>query len=146
MSDVASGGVAAKAGVKDHDRLVELNGDNVEECTHEQVVDKIKMSGSDITFLLVDEETDKDYKNKRGKIQAHQATTKYLNPDPRVIKITRGADGYGFLLREEPDHTGRGTDYFFFFFKAAFKSTSTSWAVLLMLCLPLNVQVTSSTT
>lgn len=116
MSDVASGGVAAKAGVKDHDRLVELNGDNVEECTHEQVVDKIKMSGSDITFLLVDEETDKDYKNKRGKIQAHQATTKYLNPDPRVIKITRGADGYGFLLREEPDHTGRGTDYFFFFF------------------------------
>ncbi|XP_073329231.1 Na(+)/H(+) exchange regulatory cofactor NHE-RF3 [Pagrus major] len=106
MAEVMPGGVAHRAGVKLDDRLLELNGENVEDSTHDQVVDKLKQAGSSIMFLLVDEETDEYYKNKGIKIGAWLATTKYLPHQPRIIEMTKGSDGYGFLLREEPNQTG----------------------------------------
>lgn len=101
------GGVADKAGVKLNDRLLEVNGENVEDFTHDQVVDKIKLAGGSIMFLLVDEETDRYYKNKRMKIGAWLATVMYLPHKPRIANMTRGSDGYGFLLKEEPTQTGK---------------------------------------
>lgn len=41
LSEVDPSGVAAKAGVQNNDRLIELNGDNVESSNHEQIVDKV---------------------------------------------------------------------------------------------------------
>ncbi|XP_040004125.1 Na(+)/H(+) exchange regulatory cofactor NHE-RF3 [Xiphias gladius] len=104
MYEVIPGSVADKAGVKDNDRLLEVNGENIE--THDQAVDKIKLAVSSIMFLLVDEETDKYYQNKRVKIGSWLATAKYLPHKPRIIDMTKGTDGYGFLLREEPNQTG----------------------------------------
>lgn len=109
MTDVVPGNVADKAGVKANDRLLEVNGENVEDCTHEQVVDKIKLAGSSVMFLLVDEETDRYYKNKRMKIGAWLATVKHLPHKPRVLDITKGSDGYGFLLKEDLKETGKAT-------------------------------------
>ncbi|KAM9347100.1 Na(+)/H(+) exchange regulatory cofactor NHE-RF3 [Symphorus nematophorus] len=106
MTEVIPGGVAHRVGVRAKDRLVEINGENIENCTHDEVVDKIKLAGSSLMFLLVDEETDKFYQNKRIKIGAWLATTKYLPHKPRLINITKGSDGYGFLLKEEPNQTG----------------------------------------
>lgn len=105
MYEVIPGSVADKAGVKDNDRLLEVNGENIE--THDQAVDKIKLAVSSIMFLLVDEETDKYYQNKRVKIGSWLATAKYLPHKPRIIDMTKGTDGYGFLLREEPNQTGK---------------------------------------
>lgn len=34
-------GAAAKAGVQNNDRLIEINGKNVENDTHEEVVEKV---------------------------------------------------------------------------------------------------------
>ncbi|XP_071332383.1 Na(+)/H(+) exchange regulatory cofactor NHE-RF3 [Trachinotus anak] len=106
MTEVIPGGMADRAGVKVNDHLLEVNGENVEDYTHDQVVDKIKMAGSNIMFLLADEETDRYYQNKRMKIGAWLATAKYLPHKPRIINMTKGPDGYGFLLREEPKQTG----------------------------------------
>lgn len=39
--DLASQGAAAKAGVQNKDRLIEINGKNVENDTHEEVVEKV---------------------------------------------------------------------------------------------------------
>uniref|UniRef100_A0A8C9LET4 PDZ domain-containing protein n=1 Tax=Pavo cristatus TaxID=9049 RepID=A0A8C9LET4_PAVCR len=39
--DLASQGAAAKAGVQNKDRLIEINGKNVENNTHEEVVEKV---------------------------------------------------------------------------------------------------------
>lgn len=39
--DVSSEGAAAKAGVQNNDRLIEINGKNVESDTHEEVVEKV---------------------------------------------------------------------------------------------------------
>ena len=101
MAEVIQGSVADKAGVNINDRLLEINGENVESCTHDQVVDKIKLAGSSIMFLLVDKETDRHYQNKRMKIGAWLATTKHLLHMPRIANMTKGFDGYGFLLKEE---------------------------------------------
>lgn len=109
MTEVIPGSVADIAGVKVNDRLLEVNGENIESFTHDQVVDKIKISGGSIMFLLVDEETDRFYQNKRVKMGAWLATTKYLPCTPRIINITKGSDGYGFLLWEDPRKTGKAT-------------------------------------
>uniref|UniRef100_A0A3P8RLE5 PDZ domain containing 1 n=1 Tax=Amphiprion percula TaxID=161767 RepID=A0A3P8RLE5_AMPPE len=106
MTEVIPGGVADKAGVRVKDRLVEINGENIENCTHEQIVEKIRLTGSSIMVLLVDEETDNFYQRKRVKMGTWLATTKYLPLQPRTINISKGSDEYGFLLKEEPRITG----------------------------------------
>lgn len=107
MTEVIPGGTADRAGVKFNDRLLEVNGENVEDATHDQVVEKIKMAGSSIMFLLVDQETDKYYQKKMMKIGAWLATTKLLPHKPRIGNMVKGPDGYGFLLREEPKLAGK---------------------------------------
>lgn len=107
MTEVIPGGVADKAGVRIKDRLLQVNGENVEMSTHDEVVEKIKQGGNDIMFLLADEATNKFYQNKQAQMGLWSATVKYLPLQPRIIKITKGSDGYGFLLREEPNQTGK---------------------------------------
>lgn len=41
MTDLIAGGIADNAGVKAHDRVVEINGENVERATHDQTVEKV---------------------------------------------------------------------------------------------------------
>lgn len=40
--DVTPSGVADKAGAKICDRVLEVNGENVKEATHEQIVEKVR--------------------------------------------------------------------------------------------------------
>lgn len=39
--DVTSGGSADTAGIKEKDRIVEVNGENVEDVGHDQIVQKV---------------------------------------------------------------------------------------------------------
>lgn len=57
-------------------------------------------------FLLVDEATDKFYKNKQVRLGASLATVKHLPYKPRIAELTKGSDGYGFFLRKEPKMSG----------------------------------------
>ncbi|CAL8322433.1 unnamed protein product [Merluccius merluccius] len=100
MTQVSPGGVAAQAGVKTNDRLLQVNGDDVEDATHEQVVEKIKQAGSSLMFLLAEEDTHRYYLNNGIKIGAAMATVKHLLHKPRIINLTKGPDGYGYLLKE----------------------------------------------
>uniref|UniRef100_A0A3B4AAK4 PDZ domain-containing protein n=1 Tax=Periophthalmus magnuspinnatus TaxID=409849 RepID=A0A3B4AAK4_9GOBI len=104
MTEVIPGGVADQAGVRLNDRLLEVNGEDME--THDQAVEKIKSAGGALLFLLVDEETERHYQSKHIKIGAWLATTKYLPHKPRIVEMTKGSDGYGFLLKEEPKLSG----------------------------------------
>lgn len=107
VSEVTPGGVADRAGVNTNDRLVEVNGENIESYTHEQVVDKVKMAGGSLMFLMVDEETDRYYCSMNMKIRAQFATTKCLPHEPRIVNLTKAPGGYGFLLKEEAKIGGR---------------------------------------
>lgn len=109
MTEVIPGGVADRAGVRANDRLLEINGENVEGSTHDQVVAKMKLAGSSIMLLLADEETHRHYKNRQEKIAAWFATAQHLPHKPRIIEMTRGSDGYGFLLEQEKNRKGKAT-------------------------------------
>lgn len=58
-------------------------------------------------FLLVDEDTEKYYKNKCIKLETGLATTKHLPLKPRTVEITKGTNGYGFFLKSDPKTPGR---------------------------------------
>ncbi|XP_048827298.1 Na(+)/H(+) exchange regulatory cofactor NHE-RF3 [Brienomyrus brachyistius] len=106
MTAVTASGVADRAGVKVSDHLQEVNGENVDGCTHEEIAEKIKAAGDRIMFLLVDEQSDKYYRNRKLKPRAEDATTRHLPHAPRIADMTKGPDGYGFYLREDPKTKG----------------------------------------
>lgn len=107
MVAVIPGGVADKAGVKVKDRLLEVNGENVEGSSHDQVENKIRQAGNSVMFLLVEEKTEEYFKKKRIQIGTRLATVKYLPHKPRIITVTKGYDGYGFMLWENSTKTGK---------------------------------------
>ncbi|XP_052493899.1 Na(+)/H(+) exchange regulatory cofactor NHE-RF3 [Budorcas taxicolor] len=107
MTDIKPQGVAMKAGVLVDDHLIEVNGENVEDASHEEVVEKVKKSGSRITFLLVDKETDEHHSEQKIKVKRETASLKLLPCQPRVVEMKKGSNGYGFYLRESPEQKGQ---------------------------------------
>ncbi|PWA31298.1 hypothetical protein CCH79_00002666 [Gambusia affinis] len=107
MTQVDSGKTAYNAGVRNEDRLLEVNGENVENCTHDEVVEKIKLGGKSVMLLLVDKETDRFYRNKKNKTGSWLATVKFLPLQPRFINMIKESNGYGFMLRQEPGQKGK---------------------------------------
>uniref|UniRef100_A0A8C4ZRX6 PDZ domain-containing protein n=1 Tax=Gadus morhua TaxID=8049 RepID=A0A8C4ZRX6_GADMO len=102
LTQVSSGGVAERAGARTNDRLLEVNGASVEQATHEQVVERIRVADDALMFLLVDEDTYRYYQTNQMKVGAGLATVKHLPHQPRIVYLTKGPEGYGFLLREDP--------------------------------------------
>nr|XP_025949090.1 Na(+)/H(+) exchange regulatory cofactor NHE-RF3 [Dromaius novaehollandiae] len=97
--EVSSQGAAAKAGAQNNDRLIEINGKNVENDTHEEVVEKVKKSGNHVMFLLSDEETDQYYKSQKMVLSKENANLKLLPLKPQLVELQKGTSGYGFYLR-----------------------------------------------
>lgn len=62
IRDIDRGSPAEQAGAKDMDRLVAVDGKEVDGLSHEQVVDRIKKCGNHCCLLVVDKETDQMYK------------------------------------------------------------------------------------
>ncbi|XP_006861755.1 PREDICTED: Na(+)/H(+) exchange regulatory cofactor NHE-RF3 [Chrysochloris asiatica] len=107
MTDITPQGVAMKAGVLPDDHLIEVNGENVENASHEEVVEKVKKSGSRVMFLLVDKETDKRYKEEKIQFNRETTSLKLLPHHPRVVEMKKGSDGYGFYLKDGPRQKGQ---------------------------------------
>ncbi|NXP89240.1 NHRF3 protein, partial [Passerina amoena] len=99
--ELSSQGAAAKAGVQNNDRLIEINGKNVENDTHEEVVEKVKKSENHVVFLLSNEETDRYFTSQRMALSKESASLRLLPLKPRLIEIQKGKSGYGFYLRLE---------------------------------------------
>ncbi|NWU67310.1 NHRF2 protein, partial [Pterocles burchelli] len=71
---------ASRAGLRPQDRLVEVNGINVEGLRHSEVVSHIKSRESEARLLVVDPETD-DYFKKLG-VTPTEEHTKGVVPQP----------------------------------------------------------------
>ncbi|XP_069746569.1 Na(+)/H(+) exchange regulatory cofactor NHE-RF3-like isoform X2 [Narcine bancroftii] len=106
MTEISPLGAAAIAGVRPNDRIIELNGERVEHFTHKQMVDKMKSSGNNMMFLLIDEASDQYFKGRAIKVVASMASVKELPHKPRIAELTKEAHGYGFFLRMEHGQQG----------------------------------------
>ncbi|XP_069058727.1 Na(+)/H(+) exchange regulatory cofactor NHE-RF3 [Pleurodeles waltl] len=106
LTALAPEGVALKAGVKDNDRLIEVNGDNVENATHDEVAAKVKQSGDTVVFLVIDKDSYKFYNDSKISLKGEMADLKLLPLKPRLVELKKGKDGYGFYLREEHGKKG----------------------------------------
>ncbi|KAB1260378.1 Na exchange regulatory cofactor NHE-RF3 [Camelus dromedarius] len=107
LTDITPQSVAMRAGVLADDHVMEVNGENVEDASHEEVVEKVKKSGSRVMFLLVDKETDKHHSEQKIKFKRETASLKLLPHQPRVVDMKRGRNGYGFYLRAGPEEKGQ---------------------------------------
>ncbi|XP_066291522.1 Na(+)/H(+) exchange regulatory cofactor NHE-RF1-like [Branchiostoma lanceolatum] len=76
---IDAGSPAEVAGLKVQDRLVEVNGENIESLKHAEVVGKIKEGGNETTLLVVDKESDAFFQEKGVPI-----TTEYVGGTPGV--------------------------------------------------------------
>ncbi|XP_069801755.1 Na(+)/H(+) exchange regulatory cofactor NHE-RF3 [Dendropsophus ebraccatus] len=106
LDAVASDGVAAKAGVKQGDRIIEINGKNIEKESYDELVKLIKESGDSVMFLVVSKETDDYFQQQKKKISAEEAKLHLLPSAPRIVELNKGEDGYGFYLRQEKNRKG----------------------------------------
>ncbi|KAG1945508.1 Na(+)/H(+) exchange regulatory cofactor NHE-RF3 [Pimephales promelas] len=106
MTEVVSGSVADQAGVKIGDRLVEINSENVESLTHDQTVQKVKAAGDRVMLLLVEEDAEKYFKSKSIRPGVAHATVRHLSHKPRIADMIKRSDGYGFILKEDPERSG----------------------------------------
>ncbi|XP_054829213.1 Na(+)/H(+) exchange regulatory cofactor NHE-RF3 isoform X2 [Eublepharis macularius] len=104
--DISPQGPAAKAGVQPNDRLIEINGENVENDTHEEVVEKVRKSGNQVIFLLSNKETDWYYSRQNMPLKRETASLKFLPHKPQTIELKKGNNGYGFCLRMEQNGKG----------------------------------------
>ncbi|XP_053448124.1 Na(+)/H(+) exchange regulatory cofactor NHE-RF3 isoform X2 [Nycticebus coucang] len=107
LTDITPQGVAMKAGVLADDHVIEVNGENVEDASHEEVVEKVKKSGSHVMFLLVDKETDKCHSEQKIQFKREKASLKLLPHQPRVVEMKKGTNGYGFYLSAGPEQKGQ---------------------------------------
>ncbi|XP_072342544.1 Na(+)/H(+) exchange regulatory cofactor NHE-RF3-like isoform X1 [Scyliorhinus torazame] len=104
-------GPAERSGVQSDDRLIEINGVNVENYTYLQVKREIKETGDSVTLLVTDQKTDVYYRDKGIRIVPAMACFKHVPFRPRKLYLVKGSCGYGFLLKTEKTTSGTYGQY-----------------------------------
>ena len=68
--------------MKDEDRIVEVNGINVENSQHHEVVSLIKSIDDSVTLLVVDPASDQHFKNAGITVAGHMSSVERIaSPD-----------------------------------------------------------------
>ncbi|CAO2642193.1 Na(+)/H(+) exchange regulatory cofactor NHE-RF2 [Lemmus lemmus] len=133
---VEPGSPAEAAALRAGDRLVEVNGVNVEGETHHQVVQRIKAVEGQTRLLVVDKETDEELSRRQltcTEEMAHRGLPPVHNPwepkhdwarsgslgsdtgqkvpwgelRPRLCHLRKGPQGYGFNLHSDKSRPGQ---------------------------------------
>ncbi|XP_048511721.1 Na(+)/H(+) exchange regulatory cofactor NHE-RF1 isoform X2 [Athalia rosae] len=93
IGKVDEGSPSEAAGLKQGDRIVEVNEINISNETHKQVVERIKAFPNETKLLVVDQEADEYFKNNNIIIKGTSANVKVLKtPDKNPA-----TDGQEFL-------------------------------------------------
>uniref|UniRef100_A0A8B9I829 NHERF family PDZ scaffold protein 2 n=1 Tax=Anser brachyrhynchus TaxID=132585 RepID=A0A8B9I829_9AVES len=114
---VEPGSPAEAAGLRAGDRVVEVNGLNVEQETHHQVVQRIKAVETETRLLVVDKETDEYLCSLRLTCTEEMVHSGVLLGSgdlngqkelcPRLCHLKKGPNGYGFNLHSEKSRPGQ---------------------------------------
>ncbi|NXR42623.1 NHRF1 protein, partial [Zosterops hypoxanthus] len=127
---VEAGSPAEQSGLRAGDRLLEVDGENVERESHQQVVERIRAAAGTVTLLVVDS-TAEDQPPKRGGAGAGAEPAVMGEPPvpvpavpvepparepsgdqreelrPRLCRMKKGPDGYGFNLHSDKNRPGQ---------------------------------------
>ncbi|GAB1287889.1 Na(+)/H(+) exchange regulatory cofactor NHE-RF3 [Apodemus speciosus] len=107
LTDITPQGVAMKAGVLADDHLIEVNGENVENASHEEVVEKVRSQEAASCSSLWTKKRPGAMVNRRPSSRGRRASLKLLPHQPRVVVIRKGSNGYGFYLKAGPEQKGQ---------------------------------------
>ena len=86
IGKVDDGSPGQAAGMKEGDRIVEVNGTNIGNENHSQVVTRIKAAGEEVTMLLVDPDTDKYFKDRKLVVSNDMDEVVRLETPPRPVE------------------------------------------------------------
>ncbi|XP_074080730.1 Na(+)/H(+) exchange regulatory cofactor NHE-RF1 [Macrotis lagotis] len=127
---VEPGSPAEKAGLLAGDRLVEVNGENVEQESHQQVVSRIRAALGSVRLLVVDAEADERLQQlgvrvredllhrqppegpaqpapPRAAEEPPPADQEQKELRPRLCAMKKGPNGYGFNLHSDKSKPGQ---------------------------------------
>ncbi|XP_050407834.1 Na(+)/H(+) exchange regulatory cofactor NHE-RF1 isoform X1 [Patella vulgata] len=100
---------ASSAGLKSGDRIVEVNDVNIGNENHQQVVQRVKAGGDQTKLLVVDEETDKYYKDEKIVVRGDLPEVIYnrtpLRPgqeEPPVLNVVEATKEETVVVEETP--------------------------------------------
>lgn len=82
IGKVDEGSPAELAGLREGDRIIEVNGVNISNENHRQVVERIKAMVNETILLVIDEEGDRYYKDNKVVIKGNQANVIYKKTPP----------------------------------------------------------------
>ncbi|NWR42578.1 NHRF1 protein, partial [Regulus satrapa] len=117
---VEAGSPAEQSGLRAGDRLLEVDGENVERESHQQVVERIRAAAGAVSLLVVDPQV----KLKPSSDELGVATWKGEHPSltapfthrlfllqeelrPRLCHMKKGPEGYGFNLHSDKSRPGQ---------------------------------------
>ena len=83
IGKIDDGSPAQDAGLQEGDRIIEVNGINIEDETHQQVIQRIKAGGDETKMLVVDREADAYYKQQGITVRSSISEVKFLATTPR---------------------------------------------------------------
>ncbi|XP_043356738.1 Na(+)/H(+) exchange regulatory cofactor NHE-RF4 isoform X2 [Dermochelys coriacea] len=126
LSEIDTGLPADRAGMRDRDRLLAVNGEGVEGLCHQEVVDMIRASGHQVTLLVIDPDGDEFYSLmglspllfcEDGPHSSGTHTAPGSHPSmpqrngtpigtPRLCHLDMGPEGFGFQLQTITDKPG----------------------------------------
>ncbi|NWY69790.1 NHRF1 protein, partial [Erithacus rubecula] len=123
---VEAGSPAERSGLRAGDRLVEVNGENVERESHQQVVERIRAAAGTVSLLVVDSTAEDQLPKRDGPgaeppVVGEQAAPVPAEPPakepsggeqrgelrPRLCHMKKGPDGYGFNLHSDKSRPGQ---------------------------------------
>ncbi|XP_025086044.1 Na(+)/H(+) exchange regulatory cofactor NHE-RF1-like isoform X3 [Pomacea canaliculata] len=78
---------AETGGLRENDRIIEVNGENIESLAHSAVIQKIKAGGDKTSMLVADQETDKFYKNRGQRISSSMPNVRVYTTPPRSSDV-----------------------------------------------------------
>ncbi|KAH0500151.1 Na(+)/H(+) exchange regulatory cofactor NHE-RF1 [Microtus ochrogaster] len=133
LTKVEPGSPTEKSGLLAGDRLVEVNGENVETETHQQAVSRIRAALNSVRLLVVDPATDehlkklgvsiredllRTQKSEEAKLpvatvaqetgeQAEKSHLDLRELRPRLCTMKKGPNGYGFNLHSDKSKPGQ---------------------------------------
>ena len=89
INKIDAGSPAEQSGLLVGDRLVKVNGVNIEKDSHQQIIERIITSGDEVRLLVVDRETDDYYTGLGLAITALRAEDRQVDSEPNAPETQR---------------------------------------------------------